>query len=493
MQRIKIFIKAKKYYLVLVAVLALLVSNFVGGGEKKQLYTVSRMDITEEVAATGKVKAREEVSLGFNASGRVSGVYFQIGDKVEKGKVIAKLDTSALEADLLKAKSALDKEIALLQSENSVAPVTYENAVNNLITSISKSWDSADNAIRNKADQFFKNPSENPRFEVKIEDGNYIQYFNVDTATALEVNNMRSQVEKILNHWQNKTFDTSSRASLIVEADKAISDLRLVSTFLTKVAQLVNSFIPSDYDYESTVNGYKTLIGGARNDVSIALSDIVTAKDKLNNSPLSSDNTFVEIEVQQSEVAQARSEVRRIESQIEDRAIRAPFSGIVTIQDAKVGSSISGGEMMIQLLSDSSLYVEANISEINIGKLQEGDVVKVDFDAFPGEEYLGEIFYIEPGAVIVDGVVNYKIQIELYEIDEKIKSGLTTNIKIITAEEKNVLAVPIYALQKNGDKSTASKVEDKERVVTNVELGKSGNSGFVEVVSGLEEGDVIEF
>ena len=163
------------------------------------------------------------------------------------------------------------------------------------------------------------------------------------------------------------------------------------------------------------------------------------------------------------------------------------------MQEAKVGGAVSAGETLISIISQDNMYVEANISEINIGKIAVGNPAQITFDAFPREEFAGEVAYIEPGDVIIDGIVNYKIRINLKTPDPKIKSGLTANIKVETFKKENVLTVPLYAVIKEEDKDFVSKIFGQKSQKISVTLGVSGNDGLVEVLNGLDEGDLVEF
>jgi len=476
-------------------VVALIVAIFFSfrDGNGKQVAVAVRGDITQEVAATGKVKPSESVNLGFNSSGRVASVNTFIGDKVEKGKILATLELDGVSADLDKAKAALREEEIKLRDIKNTSPITYNDASKNLEAAIKGGFADADNAVRNKTDQFFKDIPNSPRFEVSITSGGFIHYFNVSNDAAIDINSSRKEVEDILNNWQkrNLTIDSSN---LLSEANKAIADLNTISSFLDKVAVVVNSFVSSDYAYDTTISNYKTAISGARSDVSGAIAALVTAKDKFNAAPtLGENNQFEDVLIQELKVAQARANADSFSASLEKSMIKAPFSGVVTVQDAKVGGAVSAGSPLISVVGQDAMYVEANISEIHIGKIMVGNPAVITFDAFSGEEFRGEVSYIEPGDVIIDGVVNYKIRVSLSNLDSRIKNGLTTNIRIETGRKDAVITLPVYSVTKEGDKSFVNMVVGKNVEKVKVELGIVGSDGRVEIINGLNEGDLVEF
>ena len=65
---------------------------FKNGNNGKEIITVTRENITQEVSVTGKTKAQNEVELGFDTNGRVARVFAVVGDKVSRGQIIAELD-----------------------------------------------------------------------------------------------------------------------------------------------------------------------------------------------------------------------------------------------------------------------------------------------------------------------------------------------------------------------------------------------------------------
>ncbi len=160
-----------KLFLYGVAAVIVVVLGFVffGNGNGKEVTKVSRMDIVQEVMAIGKVKPSQNVSLGFDKSGRISSVFADVGLEVSKGQVLASLESGDINADILKANATLEEEIIKLRELQNTAPASYADAYRNLENSLKEGFISADNAVRNRADQFFKNTTSSPRFEVSIE------------------------------------------------------------------------------------------------------------------------------------------------------------------------------------------------------------------------------------------------------------------------------------------------------------------------------------
>ncbi len=480
----------------IIGILVLLFLAFVliskNGKTEKQFFTVTRSDVVEEVASTGKVKPAEEVDLGFDRSGRVLSVYKRVGDSVKKGEVIASLESGDASSDLEKAKAVLLEENIKLQNIKISSPTTRAIAEETMRNALRDAFASADDAVRNKADQFFQNTSINPRFEVTFEDGNFKHYFSVSTDISADLNNRRKNIEVLLNDWENKLskikVDDYSNFS-----NETITNLGIIATFLDRMAAAVNSFAPADFSYETTVSGYKSSINTARTNITTATTDVVTAREKLKNAPTQIGQGFNDVLEQEAKVAQARAAVSSLESSLAKYRIVAPFDGVVTVQDAEVGGTVSAGSPIVSVISSDKMYIEANISEIHIGKVAVGNKVKITFDAFKDREFVGSVYFIEPGDVVIDGVVNYKIRVDIEGDNSSIKSGLTSNLKVETSKRENVISIPLYAVVEEEGKNFVEVQKGKDVSRVEVNLGLSGNNGMVEVLSGVGEGEVLSY
>jgi HlyD family secretion protein len=486
---------SKKFLIYTGIIVILIVAGYLyfNRDSAKEMAVVSRSDVVQEVAATGRVKPEQSVDLGFDKSGRVREAYVSVGDKVKRGQMIAVLEAGEISADLARARAVLAEENVKLREMKNTAPSTYNDASVNLGASIREAFAASDNAIRNRADQFFKNIPANPQFEISITSGNFIHYFNVPSNTVLEINNGRKEAEVILLNWQQRLPNIST-ANAISEADRVLNELRVISSFLDKMAGAVNSFSSVDFAYDTTVSSYKTAIAAARTEVAGAVSSIVMAKEKLNSAPTPGDGgQFESILAQEAKVSQAAAAVSSMEASLAKSSIIAPFDGIVTLQDARPGAAVSPGSSLVSLISQNDMYIEANISEIHIGRMMPGNPVSVVFDAFPTENFQGEVAYIEPGDILVEGVVNYKIRVSLPDGDPRIKSGLTANLKIQTSKRDNVLSLPLYTVMQDNGRSYVNKITEDGVLETPVDLGLRGSNGKVEILSGVTEGDSVEF
>ncbi len=482
-QNIKDYVVSHKVISLIALLLVLILSYniFSNGGNKKEVYTVSKGDINQKVIVNGKTKAIRDSDLAFEVNGTVKSASVQVGSRVSVGQILVSLDQGVAYADLLRVRANLEtekarldelkrgsrpEEIAVSEIEVRNAEVRLEDAQKNLNNRVL-------DIVNNNIDQFFSNPrTNNPQLNL----------LTSDTQLKNSINFSRLKVESIIRDWNNTEID---------------SYLPEITFLIDGVASVVNSQSPSSGLTQTTIDGYRASISSAR-------STFITARETLNNArsslalaeqnlSLKKSGSPVEvIRAQEARVLQAEAQVVSAEVQLSKMTLRSPQNGIVTRQDVNVGEIVTPGKIVVSIISDSDLEIESNVSEVSIGRVSIGNPVVITFDAFPGQVFSGNVSYIEPGETIVDGVVNYKVTVAFSQKYPEIKSGLTSKLEIITGEKKDVLTIPEYALTREEGGVFVMKQSGKEYMKMPVEVGLRGQDGFVEIVSGLNEGDVVE-
>jgi RND family efflux transporter MFP subunit len=272
--------------------------------------------------------------------------------------------------------------------------------------------------------------------------------------------------------------------------------LQQVASFLDHLALAINNVSSSISTSNGiTISEARTNIAAARTSITSAINSLATATDTYNNAKRElalkqAGATPQSIQAQEAKLAQAEAEVAVLQAQLDKTVLRAPFAGLVTRQDAKLGQGVSSGTSLVTLMANGALKITAKVPEVDIGKVSVGNKVMIRLDAFPGVDFAGTVSKIDPGETVLDGVVNYQITINFDEQDARLRSGLTANLDIIT-QNKEVLAVPESALVEKNNGVYVRKVVKGTILESAVTTGINGQDSLVEIVSGLEEGDQI--
>ncbi len=481
---------------------------FKGGSQKIEEIAVKKGIITQEVSVTGKTKPAESVNLAFEKSGRIARADIKIGDKISAGEVLVALNTSDLAAELAQDQANLEAQQAKLEQlkrgtrpeEIRIEEVKVDNAYaalgdarQNLVDKLQDAFTKSDDAVRNKVDQLFSNARSNsPRLS-----------YDVDSQLKNAAEQQRAKAESILNSWQPAVDSLNADSDLDSAVSQSKDNLSQVKSFLNTMTLVLNSLKPNTTLTQSTIDVWRSDISSGRNNVNTAVNNLSQAEEKLrsayaeltlaeNQLALKEAGTVAEeISAQEAAVKQAAAKVATSQATLAKAALRAPIGGTITKQDAKVGEIAPANVVLVSIISESNLEIESNVPEVDIGKLQVSDPVKITLDAFPGENFSGRVAYIDPAETIIDGVVNFKVTVLFDRLDSRFKSGLTANLDIETIKKTDVLILPQFAIVENDQGTFVKKVENGATKELPVKTGVRSQDGLVEIVSGLNEGDKV--
>ncbi len=476
------FIKSnKKIVLIVLAILFVVCIISVIGGKKGNGETVvlKKGDFIKTVSVTGKVVASENVDLGFETSGTISNIYKVAGEKVNKGDVIASLNSSELYAKRQKSEANLLEEQAKLEKLSASGGAQISTDKRTLVESIVKAYTYADDAVHNKSDQYFdKTDTSAPEIKYSFDD-----YFDRKKI----INEKRMEIEGVLNSWKDLVVSLNDNNYDSSYLSKSKIYLSKVKDYIDTLSPAVFSFEVSSDLTQTMIDKYKSDLATARSNINDSSKDLITVEGSLSGS-------VSDARIQEASVRAVKADIASIDAQISKTIIRAPFSGIVSLQDGKVGQSVSASQKIASIISEG-FEVEAYIPEVSIPGIQKGNKVTLILDSYPGESFNALLNHIDPAETVRDGVSNYKVKASI-DGNEKIRSGMTGTIVIEIGKREDILSIGLQAIDFESDTygnpiayifvKNGKKVE-KIKVV----LGDRDGKGDVEIVSGVSEGSVV--
>ncbi len=148
-----------------------------------------------------------------------------------------------------------------------------------------------------------------------------------------------------------------------------------------------------------------------------------------------------------TEIVAAQARVDAAQAALNMARIVAPFSGIVTESLPLSGDQVGAGAAAFRLDDLSRLYVDVEVSEVDINSVQIGQPVTLTFDAILGRDYQGEVVEVAEVGVVSSGVVNFKVTAELTSPDDLVKPGMTAAVDITVKELNDVVVIPNRAVR----------------------------------------------
>jgi len=216
-----------------------------------------------------------------------------------------------------------------------------------------------------------------------------------------------------------------------------------------------------------------------------------------------------QIAAQEAQVDKARAEKDQYKAQLSKTIIYSPISGVVTKRNLEPGEIVSANTTVFSIISDvnfsapsssagkqggpaSGWEIEADVPEVDIAKLEIGDIAKITLDAYGDEIFFSAVIVaIDPAETLVEGVPSYKTTLQFEKEDNRIRPGMTANLDIVTEKKDGVIVIPQRAvISKNGQKFVrvvSGEVTEEREVKT----GLRGSYGDIEILEGIEEGDKV--
>lgn len=216
--------------------------------------------------------------------------------------------------------------------------------------------------------------------------------------------------------------------------------------------------------------------------------DLLSAQQSLSTTMTDTD---VQVRLQQNDVSQKIASLQKVQKNLQDYRLVAPFEGIITHIDYKVGDNLldTGDTEYVVLQNPDYIVVTIPLDQVDVVRVKSGMTARIVFDAVPGQTFNGTIDMIDSTPIVQSGVVSYNVQVKLETPkDLTILSGMTATVRIETLRKDNVLAVPNLAIKH--DARGQASVQKADGTSVTVETGASDGQ-FTEITSGASLGDEV--
>ncbi len=154
---------------------------------------------------------------------------------------------------------------------------------------------------------------------------------------------------------------------------------------------------------------------------------------------------------QQAGVTQSQASLKQNEVNLAHTVIESPIDGLVISRNVDVGqtvaASMSAPTLFVLAADLTKMQVLASLDESDVGRIRPGQLVRFRVDAFPTEEFTGNVTQVRLQPTTVQNVVTYQTVIDVPNPGLKLKPGMTANVNIEIARRADVLRVPNTALR----------------------------------------------
>jgi HlyD family secretion protein len=176
----------------------------------------------------------------------------------------------------------------------------------------------------------------------------------------------------------------------------------------------------------------QSAIEESRKTLELAESDLAIAQAQIKNATAG-------LQTRQAQLDQARIDLSRTQ-------IRSPIDGVVIQRSVDLGQTVAASlqaPVLFKIAQDlSQIRIEAKVDEADIGSIKPDDPASFTVDAFPDQQFRGQVSQVRLAATTVQNVVTYSVMIQAGNPRQMLLPGMTANVRIVTDRRDDVLRVP---------------------------------------------------
>ena len=408
---------------------------------KVNSFTIAKTDMQQVLELNGTVVSNDSDMFFADTNLKIDKIYFKVGDEVKKGDLLVTFD-----------EDEINDQIALLNLDSTAKESGYNNAIqvsdrySALYNEATRNLNVLNQQIKDTEDAIVNKQAEiNKRSSDLANEGAKLQVSIIDWSDQPESDEL-ANLKKLA---QNNAYVQSYDAELL----KLQEELGRLNTQLAGFKEYKAEMTSQK---ASSYAGILTEGGKAELEANKAAADLTIEK-----------------------------EIGKLEEA--KKGITADFNGVVSSIYVEEGSIVTPGMSLICVDSLEDVCVRCNANKYDIMSIEKGQSVNVKI---LNNDYEGEISRTDKMAGMDATAANgVGVDVKLNGANDVIL-GLDVKARVNTASVADVVSVPKDAVVTEDEESFVFVSKDKKAIKTKVETGIK-NDDYVEIVSGLNVGDVV--
>jgi multidrug efflux pump subunit AcrA (membrane-fusion protein) len=321
-----------------------------------QMVAVKRGNLSTEITGVGNLALSQKVDLAFEMDGTVAEVLVKEAQSVQKDQMLARLDTSAWEAEV----ATLEEQVTAAQ-RNVTAKQRAVTAAERNVTTAERNVTAAERGVLDAEQQ----------------------------VTAKKYSLIQAQIN--LNNAQLALEQTEESSTDPLEIQAKQLQVELAKGQLADAQQAVEDAATTGIDdAKNAVEDAKVKLEDARtavDDAKVAVTDAQKALDDAQKALDDAKNASPEV--------------------------KAPFDGFITAVNVAGGDEVKKGTVAVTIADPTKFEAQIMVSEANILKVTLNEAASVQVEAMPGVSLPAIVTEKAPSATIQSGVVNYQVKVEV--------------------------------------------------------------------------------
>jgi HlyD family secretion protein len=417
--------------------------------------TVQQKSLPISISANGTIKPERTINLSPKTASYLKQLLVKEGDRVQQGQIVAKMDDSNLQGQLIQARAELSQQQANL---------------NKLLNG-------------NRTEDIAQAQAQLGEAQAKLQE--------LETGNRPEdIAQAQAQLSKAQADLQLAQDDLQRNQSLFSAG--AISKQTVVQKQSARDAA------------RAAVNQAQAalklqLIGTRSEEIAQARSQVEQRQQALNL--LKAGSRPEDVAAARAQVEAARGALQTIQTQLNDTIVKAPFTGVVTkkysdpgsfVTPTTAGSSVEGSASNSILTLASTYQVVAYLDEANVARVKVGQPVKITADSYPDRTFSGTVSQVAAQATTTSNVTSFEVKVSLDAAAQQLlKVGMSVETEFQVGQLNNAILVPSAAIVRQQNGTGVYVVgQDKQPVFKPIEIGTTVDE-HTQVKSGLSKDDQV--
>lgn len=412
------------------------------GKRKGQTVKVERTDLPITITANGTVQPEQSVNVSPKNSGILKRLLVKEGDRVQAGQIVAEMDDSNFQGQLIQAQAQLATAQANL---NKLLSGNRPQEIAQAVAQLAAAQANLDKLVAGNRSQDIAQAQAQ------------LTSAQADLQQA-EINLKQSQQLAAAGATSQRDLDTANTA---------------YNTAKAKVDQVTQA-----------LSLQKT--GARPEEIEQARAQVEQLKQVVSLQKTGARSE--EIAAARAQVLSAQGQLTTVRTQINDTVIRAPFNGVVTRKFADPGafvtpttssSAVTSATSSSILAIASRNQIVAKVAETSIPQIKVGLKVTIDADAYPGKSFEGTVTQVATQSTVDQNVTNFEVKSSITDPQRELQAGMNVTVKFVAGQLDQAMVIPTVAIVRQ-DQGTGVYVVGK---------GEGGKPKFQPITTGISVED----
>ena len=408
----------------------------------------------QEISLTADIAPVRQVQIMSKVSGTLEEIFVELGDKVEKNQIIAKIDSKDIALQMKQAEAALISAQANYRKADSLVKIQAETNFKRAETAFNAAQAQLDMIEATARTEFFTGLQQT-QAALKIAQANLAKA--EEGARPEEIQRAEAAYQQALANFHNAEKDlqraeddynrgaipeqildktklgfevaqaqlASARANLeLIRKGAREEDIQMAEAQVQQAEAALENLekLKEAKSWEVKIQGTQTQWENARSSLELART---SWEDKLWEG---------DVQLAEAQVQQAKAALELIKSRLDDCTIKSPISGIVGGRFADEGSLVGPGQPLISIVDISSVKIVLHIGEENLDEMLLTKKIAVTLENYLDQTFTPQKINISPTMDPLSRKI--KVEVKIANPDLRIKPGMFARVKLILGEEK---------------------------------------------------------